>query len=996
MNWYLYVKIAQAAERFDQSKLFDQFNQLGVSQETLDYISSIEDKGLRGQIINQVRKNPQAPLQNLQNYQAPNKIDPYLPFEKNLAGMLPQKAQQWALANLKKLRNSRLDIKISPTDNSFISKYPELENYQFNYLTLNEMHRTNSLEDLLRYNPNFDINSYDISNAYEMALEWHEVMAGKGEGLMYAPTRPDLVVYGPEWNNPKWKGWTIQEVRSENDLAVEGNRVGHCFAPGALVRTKKGYLPIEEISIGDKVVCENGTFREVTKTFKREYSGDIVRFRPKSSPQDILVTPNHEFKVLVPLHGGDRPCKRHFCGYHKWNPDEKHDIAWRNIGELSKDSYFLIRTPKDVTDIEDFFVPKEFDSATCKGSSSFVCDEDILWVFGLYIAEGSTDGNKLSFALSKKERKLAERLIKFFERYGFSPYIRKDKKEYGGLVILVSSRKLSRWFSDWFGSICNDKKLPYQLLNLPDEKVKIVAQGIFDGDGHIRKNVLHQTSPILAVQMAEIGYRLKNQPSISVRDNSKRNRKTSYIIENADIRYSMSNRKNRIAGFWNHKNEILSSTNKYEIEPYSGFVYNLEVDTIHSYVVNNIVAHNCVGSYCKDVEKGRIRVFSLRNPQNEPYVTMQTAGNSGWEFHQIFGDGPKTGNAEPGKEYKAMIKEWFKTLESPSYYRSEENEDLERLARGHFDTSETSTAEMVERAIDWYVNENEYGIENKNQSLPNFEEIYNAAIDGAAGPRGATSSYHIRGVGKVIVEKAINFDLDRMQNGDLSEAEMLEKASQSIAKNNRLQRFWTLMTDSYGKSKWVQTPEQKDEYWEYMQPYIGKEYGPADSRWIPSTYEFEHDKVQSKNILQQYSQDPELKNTLYQQAVKEFEKNSYFSQVMKLRNEKEEKFSDYFYKYYDQEPYPNEEDFEDSEELSQAIIEYEKNEEYYYNSTRDEDPDGYLSNEMYDAAVKYFANYNVGPPDWVRKAIDKNSDTPSWVWIADNAKMYNAKRDNKA
>jgi hypothetical protein len=75
-----------------------------------------------------------------------------------------------------------------------------------------------------------EISSYTPEQAYAETDEWHRMMAGKGEGKIYEPTKPELIVYGPEWKNPEWQGWTIQKVMSENDLLTEGStdNMNHC------------------------------------------------------------------------------------------------------------------------------------------------------------------------------------------------------------------------------------------------------------------------------------------------------------------------------------------------------------------------------------------------------------------------------------------------------------------------------------------------------------------------------------------------------------------------------------------------------------------------------------------------------------------------------------------------------------------------------------------------------------------------------------------------
>jgi len=72
--------------------------------------------------------------------------------------------------------------------------------------------------------------------------------------------------------------------------------------------------------------------------------------------------------------------------------------------------------------------------------------------------------------------------------------------------------------------------------------------------------------------------------------------------------------------------------------------------------------NHCVGSYCSDVEAGDLRIFSLRNPRNEPVTTIELGGAENI-VHQI----KAKNNAKPGKEIRKKIGEWFATLEDARF-----------------------------------------------------------------------------------------------------------------------------------------------------------------------------------------------------------------------------------------------------------------------------------------------------------------------------------------
>ena len=70
---------------------------------------------------------------------------------------------------------------------------------------------------------------------------------------------------------------------------------------------------------------------------------------------------------------------------------------------------------------------------------------------------------------------------------------------------------------------------------------------------------------------------------------------------------------------------------------------------------------NCVADYYDDVAAENTRIFSLRDPQNEPHVTMEVKPGILLHFAQIEG----RSHSDPKEEYKQMISYWIKTFDTP-------------------------------------------------------------------------------------------------------------------------------------------------------------------------------------------------------------------------------------------------------------------------------------------------------------------------------------------
>jgi len=244
MNWYRYV-FAQGLQPYLQN--------LGVRPEVFNFITSLPSNQAQ-YFVNAVRKHPKMSLQELQQYIQPKQvkqIDPYFQEERDVTAwvasdpevryMNPQ-VQKWLLVHLRKARQGRLDIPYS--------KLVSLDTIKPVYYHLIDMiqrwKRTNELNDFLEDHPNFDVASYTPEDFDELVNEWHRTLAGRGTGKIYGPTDPSLVVYGPKWENKEnqdKQGWTVQEVRTENDLAVEGHLMNHCVS-GYYYHVAKGDIRI--------------------------------------------------------------------------------------------------------------------------------------------------------------------------------------------------------------------------------------------------------------------------------------------------------------------------------------------------------------------------------------------------------------------------------------------------------------------------------------------------------------------------------------------------------------------------------------------------------------------------------------------------------------------------------------------------------------------------------------------------------------------------------
>lgn len=429
-------------------------------------------------------------------------------------------------------------------------------------------------------------------------------------------------------------------------------RCPNCFIPGTLVRTDGGYKPIEKIIVGEKVLSLDGKYHSVTNVFKNHFEGNLKVILPSVSANPIFTTPEHPFYVMRGNHNKKLHCGPKCDNYiktgdgnprsnpepkqlpsGKWharsfsNDDNKrivlgsfetkkeaceviridklnklkpgHELKWDDAENIKENDWLVAKWCDEIVDINSVEIPQEFRKNTILGSerngvNNFVIDCEFLWMIGLYIAEGSAGLRAINFSLHVDEIEYQNRIINYFvsKGYGFSV----SSGSENGINIAIYSSTLAGWFTNLFGRKCYNKKIPEQFMKLPKNKTWAIIQGIYDGDGNKHANEISQTSEILALQLSELLHRVGESPLIHIQQSSKLTqkgniRKTAYNISWAE---KTSIRNNR-AGRWKFDSELLSQVRRVDSAPYFGFVYNLEVEGDHTYVVQGVVVHNCTG-----------------------------------------------------------------------------------------------------------------------------------------------------------------------------------------------------------------------------------------------------------------------------------------------------------------------------------------------------------------------------------------------------------------
>lgn len=263
-----------------------------------------------------------------------------------------------------------------------------------------------------------------------------------------------------EWAAPVWYRATpdypggIRETDVLNvAVARDSDDERHlCLARGSLVLTRQhGYMPIEDVQVGDLVLTHQGRWQPVTA---KQCNGTASTIRVcAQGVADLRVTPNHE---LWTKEGHGPRAKAQAASA---------DPAWVRA-ENTLGSYLNLKLP-----------PVEDDPLTA----------DEWWIVGRWLADGHRNGHPRSgkrggvgqFLLSCARDK-APSLIERLGKHAGHAFTNTTATQ----IALVNLRRDMRDVLDRCGRGAANKHLPGEAASLSPEKAESLLAGYLSADGH--------------------------------------------------------------------------------------------------------------------------------------------------------------------------------------------------------------------------------------------------------------------------------------------------------------------------------------------------------------------------------------------------------------------------------------------------------------------------------------------------------------------------------
>lgn len=408
---------------------------------------------------------------------------------------------------------------------------------------------------------------------------------------------------------------TEQILRGERPSGV------NCWAEGQFLTTKSGSLaPVEDL-YGHEMLTMGGA-GNIGAYHSREYSGDIYNIKSWGN-LPVRVTPNHEFPVITketldrtynrkPRVRGSKTLR------YRIQPKES-DIERRKVceirnGDMLLSGFYRHRekdTKLDLLELNNF----EYKSYKLKIPNILPLNEETLWLFGTFLAEGCimhSEGELSGVQWCFGDGKLADKAERLIREYFPGIHILTVHAR-NSTYLRVNNRVLANIFNKLFGSGAANKKISEEIFFANTSLLPLVA-GWIDGDGSKNGNSIRAStcSANLASQIR--GILLDEKIYTTIQFSDRRGKASGFqrnhpeyilVISAADCNnvckfserfvedFKSTNQGRR--GFWLGR-FYASYVNHIKTEPYEGKVYNITVNELEVHESNRR-ADNSVNSF---------------------------------------------------------------------------------------------------------------------------------------------------------------------------------------------------------------------------------------------------------------------------------------------------------------------------------------------------------------------------------------------------------------
>ena len=360
-------------------------------------------------------------------------------------------------------------------------------------------------------------------------------------------------------------GWPLALKMSGLDC-VNGVWTGSppCFPKGHMVLLDRGFVPIEDVKVGDMAVTHTGRLRRVARTGSK--TAPVGRLRVVGLPDGIVCTPDHKFlsRNLV-------------------SQNTKRDGKYARIETISEPAYVKASEMPGkqwmaLTNME----------AEAPPFPDGITPQEAMRLAGYYLGDGwvTHDGCEVCFGLN--DRKFAE-----FSR-DFSSFPYRSNAQRTTIRVTVYRRQIAEWLRSNFGSGAGQKRIPTWAL--AHQHRSDLFEGYRKTDGHtglggdtVEANSISRALAYgFAMLSQTLGYvatvREVKTADSTVIEGRVVNQKNYWSVK---VFSADRSRKSRV-----RDGKILRKASTFEMVG-DAQVYDIEVEDDHSYILDGAIVSNC-------------------------------------------------------------------------------------------------------------------------------------------------------------------------------------------------------------------------------------------------------------------------------------------------------------------------------------------------------------------------------------------------------------------
>jgi DNA primase len=389
-------------------------------------------------------------------------------------------------------------------------------------------------------------------------------------------------------------------------------QIYHCFgclAPNEEIRTRYGLKEIQDIAVGDEVFASSGKFTKVIETLKHKPQYKMLKFKTDLMNNWSTFTANHDMLIVskkeafekLPYICVEKKRPQKFYGVIKKRKHLKPIALESEItfaGDVKKGDYFLYPVDRDILELEtieldSFWEKKNFGPNVSKIKSVKITS-DLMWLFGIYVAEGSTYRGGIKFSLHSKELDYAKRIIKTLKKsFSKNASLFYPKNRKNSLEVTCSSTNLEYIFKELFSKGAENKSYPYYFNYLKKEYRESLLKGLMDGDGCYSRGTYGTVSRTLAYSLVDLAIGLEMIPALYQNDahvdKNRVNHKKSYEV--------LFRKRESLKSFFEEVHDVkylFMRVKEIEDAPKEELVYDITVeDKSHTFLTKSFLVGNC-------------------------------------------------------------------------------------------------------------------------------------------------------------------------------------------------------------------------------------------------------------------------------------------------------------------------------------------------------------------------------------------------------------------